>query len=44
MQYMAAVSGKSAEVVRVKDVILESNPLLEVFYLPILFVINSNYD
>lgn len=30
MQYIAAVSGKSEEVVRVKDIILESNPLLEV--------------
>jgi len=31
MQYIAAVSGKSEEVVRVKDIILESNPLLEAF-------------
>jgi len=31
MQYVAAVSGKGADVTRVKDVILESNPLLEAF-------------
>ena len=31
MQYVAAVSGRGAEVTRVKDVILESNPLLEAF-------------
>lgn len=31
MQYVAAVSGRGAEVTRVKDVILESNPLLESF-------------
>jgi len=31
MQYIAAVSGKGADVTRVKDVILESNPLLEAF-------------
>ena len=31
MQYIAAVSGKSSDVVRVKDIILDSNPLLEAF-------------
>ncbi|EFA81458.1 myosin ID heavy chain [Heterostelium album PN500] len=31
MQYIAAVSGKGVDVTRVKDVILESNPLLEAF-------------
>ena len=31
MQYVAAVSGKGAEVTRVKDIILQSNPLLEAF-------------
>ena len=31
MQYIAAVSGKSPEVVRVKDILLQSNPLLEAF-------------
>jgi len=31
MQYVAAVSGRGAEVTRVKDVILQSNPLLEAF-------------
>jgi myosin-1 len=31
MQYVAAVSGRGTEVTRVKDVILESNPLLEAF-------------
>jgi len=31
MQYIAAVTGHSPEVARVKDVILESNPLLEAF-------------
>eukprot|EP01102_Stenamoeba_stenopodia_P015921 TRINITY_DN5501_c0_g1_i2.p1 TRINITY_DN5501_c0_g1~~TRINITY_DN5501_c0_g1_i2.p1 ORF type:complete len:1059 (+),score=290.73 TRINITY_DN5501_c0_g1_i2:110-3286(+) len=31
MQFIAAVSGSSGDVVRVKDVILESNPLLEAF-------------
>jgi hypothetical protein len=31
MQYIAAVSGKTTEVVRVKDIILQSNPLLEAF-------------
>jgi myosin-1 len=31
MQYIAAVSGKGADVTRVKDVILDSNPLLEAF-------------
>jgi len=31
MQYIAAVSGNNPEVVRVKNIILESNPLLEAF-------------
>jgi len=31
MQYIAAVSGASGDVMRVKDVILESNPVLEAF-------------
>ena len=31
MHYIAAVSGAQADVMRVKDVILESNPLLEAF-------------
>ena len=31
MQYIAAVSGKGEDVARVKDVILDSNPLLEAF-------------
>eukprot|EP01104_Vermistella_antarctica_P018073 TRINITY_DN6583_c0_g1_i1.p1 TRINITY_DN6583_c0_g1~~TRINITY_DN6583_c0_g1_i1.p1 ORF type:complete len:1214 (+),score=376.93 TRINITY_DN6583_c0_g1_i1:263-3904(+) len=31
MQYIAAVSGAQAEVQRVKDIILQSNPLLEAF-------------
>ena len=31
MQFIAAVSGNSANVQHVKDVILESNPLLEAF-------------
>jgi myosin-1 len=31
MQYVAAVSGNSAEMQRVKQIILESNPLLEAF-------------
>ena len=31
MQYIAAVSGKGADVTRVKNVILDSNPLLEAF-------------
>jgi myosin I len=31
MQYVAAVSGKGSDVDRVKDVILQSNPLLEAF-------------
>jgi len=31
MQYIAAVSGRSEEVTRVKDIILDSNPLLEAF-------------
>jgi myosin-1 len=31
MQYIAAHSGKSADVARVKDIILSSNPLLEAF-------------
>jgi ABC-type dipeptide/oligopeptide/nickel transport system ATPase component len=31
MQYIAAVSGATGDVMRVKDVILESNPLLEAF-------------
>ncbi len=31
MQYIARVSGGGANVQRVKDVILESNPLLEAF-------------
>lgn len=31
MQYIAAVSGKTADVTRVKDIILDSNPLLEAF-------------
>jgi myosin-1 len=31
MEYVAAVSGDSPEVVRTKDVILQSNPLLEAF-------------
>jgi len=31
MQYIAAVSGKSEDVTRVKNVILDSNPLLEAF-------------
>lgn len=31
LQYVAAISGRSREVSRVKDVILESNPLLEAF-------------
>jgi hypothetical protein len=31
MQFIAAVSGSSGDVMRVKDVILESNPLLEAF-------------
>lgn len=30
-RYVASVSGKGAEVSRVKDIILESNPLLEAF-------------
>ncbi len=31
MQYIAAISGEQQDVMRVKDVILESNPLLEAF-------------
>jgi myosin I len=31
MQYIAAVSGKSEGVEKIKKVILESNPLLEAF-------------
>lgn len=31
MQYIAAVSGKGSDVARVKDIILDSNPLLEAF-------------
>lgn len=31
MQYIAAVSGKGSDVTRVKDIILDSNPLLEAF-------------
>jgi myosin I len=31
MQYIAAVSGRSDDVTRVKDIILDSNPLLEAF-------------
>jgi myosin I len=31
MQYIAAVSGNNPEVLRVKNIILESNPLLEAF-------------
>ena len=31
MQYFAAVSGKGSDVAKVKDVILQSNPLLEAF-------------
>jgi myosin-1 len=31
MQFIAAVTGHNSEVGRVKDIILESNPLLEAF-------------
>jgi myosin I len=31
MQYIAAVSGSASEVERIKNIILESNPLLEAF-------------
>ena len=31
LQYIAAVSGNNPEVVRVKNIIMESNPLLEAF-------------
>jgi myosin-1 len=31
MQYIAAVSGKGEDITRVKDIILDSNPLLEAF-------------
>jgi len=37
MQYVAAVSGKGWEVDRVKEQLLQSNPVLEGTYLELLF-------